>query len=77
MLPEPTPIDQTPNEAERIIEAVLLLHAMFYPVKVIAQRLHLSASDVEHVIKTGTLPQNKLEPAWQQPFPPTGGDSNG
>lgn len=77
MLPEPKSLSHQLTDAESTAESVLLLHAMFYSVDVIASRLHLSQSDVEHVIQTGVLPAKQLELAWQPVTSAIGGETNG
>jgi hypothetical protein len=62
----PTSKPRIPTEAESIIEAVQLLHALAYDAATIAKNLHIDQAAARHVIRTGMLPQRQLSLAWAE-----------
>lgn len=54
-----------PTEEENLIEAVLLLNAIFKPDEEIAKKMHIDVEDVRHICKTKRLPKRQGLLAWE------------
>lgn len=57
--------DTVPTEAENLIEAVLLLNAIFKTDQEIAEKMLIVVEDVRHIVKNKTLPKRQLPIAWE------------
>lgn len=61
-MPEP----HIPTEEENLIEAVLLLNAIFKSDNEIAAKMHIDVEDVRHIVKTKQLPKRQCLLAWEE-----------